>query len=143
MKSFLIILFFAAVLKASTTESPDSCKRYLILPSTFEESKRIFTNEQLQNCSRANMIWSNPMNNLTFVFSAPQSKPFRLSLFNTIPYFYDIPTYHVINGKEEEIKKSTNKVVLKRDSTNSLTLKFVGPSKSKYFGVYIDHSITV
>ena len=141
MKSVLIILILAAGLLATDNEWVYNCTLNLVTP--FDQSNTIVTNMKLHNCSEANIFWNYPMNNLTIVFTVPQSKPFQFCLINSDSIYDDIPVYRVTSSQETKVGKSSEKVCMQSDSTNSLTLKLVGPPKMKYYGVFVDFSITV
>ena len=144
MKSILIVFILVAGLLASRdNELVDRCKMNLSTPSA--QPNTIVTNAKLHNCSEAIIFWNYPINNLTMFFTVPQSKPFQLCLTDLKKIPFDLPIYRKspISGQETKIGTSKSKVCMQSDSTNSLTLKLVGPPKMKYYGVSVVYSITV
>lgn len=141
MKSLIIIFCLVASLIATHNEWANDCSLNLSTP--LNQPNTIVTNAKVLNCSEANIFWNYPMNNLTIVYSAPKSASFNFCLTNSNSIYPDIPVYHVVLNQETKVIKSSNKVCMKSDATKSLTLKLVGPPQMKYYGVFIDYSITV
>ena len=100
------------------------------------------SNEQLHNCTEAQIFWNYPQNNLTVVFSAPELKPFQVCLLKSHQIYYDILIYHIADKKETLVTKSVNKVCIQSESsTKTVTLKFAAPEVLKYYGIFIDYSV--
>ena len=141
MKIIIFILCFIVSL-ASTNPFPHGCSITINSESNLDTQ---FTNNQLLNCLNSSIFWSYPTGNLTALFSADinKSKSFEFCLFDSIQIYSDIPVYRVVNGQEFKITKNDNKVCMISDSTNTVTLKLVGPKSLKYYGVFIDVGISV
>jgi hypothetical protein len=128
------IFFFLVV--GSFAINDESCYMNL-LPDVGNVS-----NDKLKNCPEAQIFWNYPDSNLTVLFSAPKLKPFKLCLINSNEIKYDILVYRVVGKQNSLVVKSNNNVCMHSDRlTKTVTLKFVGTGKPKYYGVLIEYSI--
>lgn len=146
MKIFLILLFLVAGSLAivdqnnhrSAIDDFNIAHCYMNLWSDV----RNVSNDKLKNCTEAQIFWNYPTNNLTVVFSAPKFKPFKLCLINSLEIMDDIPVYRVVGKQNSLVVKSKNNVCMNSDMLKkTLTLKFVGTEKPKYYGVLIKYFI--
>ena len=140
MRIFILLTILMSSLLPIDNQSVLDCS--INLSTSPSQPNTLITNEKVVNCPRANIFWNYPTNNLTIVFSAPQSKPFQFCLIKSTEIYTDIPVYRLVNGQETLVVKSDTEVCMSSDrDVNTLTLKLVGPKKLKYYGVFIDFSL--
>jgi len=140
MKSVLAIIFLIITgLLTNGNGWALDCSLNVSTPSG--QVNHVITNSEVLNCTEANIFWNYPMNNLTIVFSAPELKPFQFCLINSDSIYYDILVYHVENNQETKVIKSKNKVCMKSNTGNTITLKLAAPTQMKYYGVFVDYTI--
>lgn len=138
-----VIIFIICFTDSLTSANPfdNGCSLTIV---SAPDLNTFFSNNELLSCANASIFWSYPLGNLTTVFSADvnKTKSFDFCLFNSLSIYNDIPVYRVQDGQEFKINKNNNKVCMQSDSSNSVTLKLVGPKNLKYYGVFIDFGLS-
>lgn len=158
MQSSILVCLFLGSLIGIRAASQDTCS---CKPSVFDYSECSLTISgqtcckslkvkldkypKIKSCTSVEIFWSYPTNNLTLVIktsATPARQPFRIRLAQQQLNSVISHVYRVVRNQETELKASNDgSSVVRSDSDYRVVVKFQGPSKLMFYGVFIKYDV--
>jgi hypothetical protein len=123
------------------------CSVLLISPPNCKETKLNLTNTNTsKTCTSVNLFWSYPIDNLTTIIATPftqKKQAYQLYIDNEQLKHYISHVYRILNGQETEVTTTDKTLIQDSDANYQVILKFQGPPKLTYYGVFINYNVVV